>query len=95
MTFAEFIANPMAPVAIVALIVFVGFCVIGLCQTNEPTPEYVRLMSEHNARQAEWEAGRPARAEAYKLAYEARLQARREADAEQRAAIRANLAKGV
>lgn len=95
MTFAELIVNPMAPVAVVALVVFIGFCVVGLCQSNEPTPEYVRLMAEHDARQAEWEAGRPARAEAYKLAYAARLQARREGDAEQRAAIRANLAKGV
>lgn len=72
MTFAEFIANPMAPLAIVALIVFVGSMVAIALADNTPTPEYTRIMAEHNERMAKWEAEAPARREAARVAYEER-----------------------
>lgn len=69
MTFAQFLANPMAPVLVIFLVVMLGFAVALLLQDNEPTPEYTRLMAEHAQRQAEWEANAPARREAARQAY--------------------------
>jgi len=72
MTYAEFVANPMAPLAVVALVVFVGCMVLIALADTTPTPEYTRLMGEIAERQAKWEAEAPARREAARIAYEER-----------------------
>lgn len=83
MTYAEFIANPMAPFAIVCLVVFVGLIIFMALADTSPTPEYTRIMAEHNERMAKWEAEAPARREAARVAYEERT-------AKIRAQVRAN-----
>ena len=80
MTFAEFINNDMALVAVTFGVIMVGFCIALAMQSNEPTPEYTRIMNEHEARMAEWEAGKPERL----AVYAAKLEVRR-------AEVRANI----
>jgi F0F1-type ATP synthase membrane subunit b/b' len=92
MTMTEFLANPMAPVAITFFVLMVGFIVALACQSSEPTPEYLRIMAEHNARMAAWEAEAPARAEAYKAQYAARLETMRQESEARLASWRAGLA---
>lgn len=91
MTYAEFVANPMAPLAIVSLVVFVGCAFMILLADTTPTPEYTRLMGEIAERQAKWEAEAPARREAARVAYEERTAKIR---AEVRARYATNVAKG-
>lgn len=72
MTMTEFLANPMAPLAVISLIVFVGFIVALALADTSPTPEYVRIMAEHNARMAAFEADKPMRMAQYLLDSEER-----------------------
>lgn len=93
MTTIEFLANPMAPVVIALFIVMIGGCIALALQDSEPTPEYTRLMAEHNARMATWEAGKPERMAQYAAESAARREAIRLEWAE-RSAARQTTVKG-
>lgn len=95
MTLAEFTSNPMAPLAVISLLVFVVIAVVGLRMDCSPTPEYTRLMAEHAARMEAWEAGKPARMAQHLAELEARHVARVEAFNARIAARAAQVEQGV
>jgi hypothetical protein len=95
MTLVEFTSNPMAPVAVISLAVFIIIAVVGLRMDCSPTPEYTRLMAEHAARMAEWEAGKPARMAQYLAESQARHAAYVEAMNTRIAARAAQVEQGV
>jgi hypothetical protein len=81
----EFLANPMSPVLVAFLVVMVGFCIVAMFSDNSPTPEYVRIMAEHNARMAAHKADEPMRIAHYILEREERQEAMRKDWAERSA----------
>ena len=91
MTFAEFTANPMAPVLIAFLVLMAVFCIVAMFQDSSPTPEYTRIMAEHNARMAAFEADKPMRMAQYLLDSEERREKMRQAQADRMAAHRATV----
>lgn len=93
MTMAEFLANPMSPVVIAFLVLMAVFCVVAMFQDSSPTPEYTRIMAEHNARMAAFEADKPMRMAQYLLDSEERREKMRQG-MEARIAARRNELKG-
>ncbi|MNC75691.1 hypothetical protein D3C75_1272740 [compost metagenome] len=81
----------MAPVAITFFVLMIGFCIALAMQSSEPTPEYIRIMAEHNARMAAFEADKPMRMAQYILDSEERREKMRKEWADRSAARRAEL----